>query len=108
MPSIALLTSHFEGAPSSPTGRCCPAPFADCAHALEWAFRESNMTQDWAAIASDLERLLKLRSIVFAMKLFERREEMEAIERILRPKAVHTRDQIDGQPAPLGWTVAIT
>jgi uncharacterized protein (DUF169 family) len=66
------------------------------------------MTQDWAAIVSDLERLLKLRSIVFAMKLFERREEMEAIDRIRRPKAVHTLDQIVGQASRLGWTVGIT
>jgi uncharacterized protein (DUF169 family) len=66
------------------------------------------MTQDWAAIVSDLERLLKLRSIVFAMKLFERREEMEAIERIRRPKAVHTLDQVVGQASRLGWTVGIT
>ena len=66
------------------------------------------MTQDWAAIVSDLERLLKLRSIVFAMKLYERREEMEAIERIRRPKAVHTLDQVVGQASRLGWTVGIT
>src|SRR5262249_24756452 len=64
--------------------------------------------QDWAAIVSDLERLLKLRSIVFAMKLFERREEMEAIEKIPRPKAVHTLDQVVGQASRLGWTVGIT
>jgi uncharacterized protein (DUF169 family) len=66
------------------------------------------MTQDWATIVSDLERLLKLRNIVFAMKLFERREEMEAIDRIRRPKAVHTLDQIVGQASRLGWTVGIT
>ena len=30
------------------------------------------MTQDWTKISGDLERLLKLRSFVFAMKLFER------------------------------------
>src|SRR5215469_12521522 len=66
------------------------------------------MTQDWAAIVSELERLLKLRSVVFAMKLFERREEMEAIDRIRRPKAVHTLDQIVGQASRLGWTVGIT
>jgi len=66
------------------------------------------MTQDWAAIVADLDRLLKLRSIVFAMKLFERREEMEAIDRIRRPKAVHTLDQVVGQASRLGWTVGIT
>src|SRR5215813_572402 len=66
------------------------------------------MTQDRAKVAADLERLLKLRTIPFGMKLFERREEMEAIPRIRRPKAVHTLDQVVAQAARLGWTVGIT
>ncbi|MBV9332135.1 MAG: DUF169 domain-containing protein [Alphaproteobacteria bacterium] len=66
------------------------------------------MTEDWPGLVAELERLLKLRSIVFAMKLFERREDMEAIERIRRPKAVHTLDQVVGQASRLGWTVGIT
>jgi uncharacterized protein (DUF169 family) len=66
------------------------------------------MTQDWPAIVGDLERLLKLRSIAFGMKLFEHREDMEAIDRIRRPKAVHTLDQVVGQASRLGWTVGIT
>ena len=37
------------------------------------------MTTDWTKLVADLERLLKLRSIPFGMKLFERSEEMEAI-----------------------------
>jgi hypothetical protein len=37
------------------------------------------MTNDWTKLVADLERLLKLRSIPFGMKLFEHREEMEAI-----------------------------
>ena len=66
------------------------------------------MQNDWSKLAADLERLLRLRSIPFGMKLFERREEMEAIPKIRRPKAVHTLDQIVGQAARLGWTVGIT
>ncbi|MBV8337487.1 MAG: DUF169 domain-containing protein, partial [Alphaproteobacteria bacterium] len=66
------------------------------------------MTQDWTKLVADLERLLKLRAIPFGMKLFERREEMEAIRRIRRPKAVHTLDQIIAQAARLGWTIGIT
>ena len=66
------------------------------------------MNQDWTKLVADLERLLKLRSIPFGMKLFERREEMEAIPRIRRPKAVHTLDQVVAQAARLGWTVGIT
>ena len=66
------------------------------------------MTEDWAKISADLERLLKLRSFVFGMKLFEKREEMEAIPRIRRPQNVHTLDQIVGQASRLGWTIGIT
>jgi uncharacterized protein (DUF169 family) len=66
------------------------------------------MNTDWSKLVADLERLLKLRSIPFGMKLFERREEMEAIPRIRRPKAVHTLDQIVAQAARLGWTVGLT
>jgi uncharacterized protein (DUF169 family) len=66
------------------------------------------MKEDWAAVVTELEKLLKLRTIVFSMKLFERREDMEAIERIRRPKSVHTLDQIVGQASRLGWTVGIT
>jgi len=66
------------------------------------------MTHDWPQIVSDLEQLLKLRSIPFGMKLFERREEMEAIPRIRRPQSVHTLDQVVGQASRLGWTVGIT
>ncbi|MGH7031185.1 MAG: DUF169 domain-containing protein, partial [Stellaceae bacterium] len=66
------------------------------------------MTEDWTKLAADLEHLLRLRSIPFGMKLFERREEMESISRIRRPKAVHTLDQIVAQAARLGWTVGLT
>ena len=63
---------------------------------------------DYAGIVNDLQSLLKLRSIPFAMKLFERREDMEAIDRIRRPQNVHTLDQVVGQASRLGWTVGIT
>src|SRR5215467_7136514 len=59
-------------------------------------WRDTAMIHDWMKLAADLERLLKLRSIPFGMKLFERREEMEAIPRIRRPKVVHTLDQVVG------------
>src|SRR5438552_18135115 len=63
---------------------------------------------DWTKLSGDLERLLKLRSFVFGMKLYERAEEMEAIPRIRRPQSIHTLDQIVGQASRLGWTVGIT
>ena len=66
------------------------------------------MVDDWPNLVGELERLLKLRSIAFGMKLFERREDMEAIPKIRRPQSIHTLDQIVGQAARLGWTVGIT
>src|ERR1700736_2284175 len=66
------------------------------------------MTEDWAKISAALERLLKLRSFVFGMKLYEDRAEMEAIPRIRRPKSVHTLDEVVGQASRHGWTVGIT
>jgi uncharacterized protein (DUF169 family) len=66
------------------------------------------MVEDLPAVIAELAQLLKLRSIPFGMKLYERREEMEAIPRIRRPKSVHTLDQVVGQASRLGWTVGIT
>lgn len=63
---------------------------------------------DGAALSSELERVLKLRNPPFAMRLYERREAMEAIPKIRRPKTVHTLDQIVAQAARLGWTVGVT
>ena len=66
------------------------------------------MPTDLIKQAADLERLLKLRNAPFGMKLFERAEEMEAIPRIRRPKAIHAFDQVVAQAARLGWTVGAT
>lgn len=63
---------------------------------------------DWQKISGELERLLRLRSLVFGMKLFERKEDMEAIPKIRRPKAIHNLDQVVAQTARLGWTMGIT
>ncbi len=59
-------------------------------------------------IVAYLNRLLRLRTTPIGMKLFESIDEMTAIERIRRPKDVHTTDQIVGQAARNGWTVGIT
>ena len=42
------------------------------------------------------------------MKMFKTQEEMERVERIRRPKDIHTTDQIVGQAARNGWTVGVT
>jgi uncharacterized protein (DUF169 family) len=61
-----------------------------------------------AAQVAQLEQILKLRSIPFAMKLFERAEDLQGIRGLRRPGKVHTTDQIVAQAARLGWTVGIT
>ncbi len=66
------------------------------------------MSTPHAAVVAELERLLRLRSHVFGMKLFESRADMEAIAKIRRPQAVHTLDQLVGQCARLGWTLGVT
>lgn len=64
---------------------------------------------DLPAIAATLERLLRLRSIPFGMKLFDSVEAMASVPKIRRPKnSVHTMDQIVAQAARLGWTVGVT
>jgi uncharacterized protein (DUF169 family) len=66
------------------------------------------ITHDLPALAAKLEQTLKLRAPPFGMKMFEKRADMETIDRIRRPKSVHTLDQVVGQAARLGWTVGIT
>jgi uncharacterized protein (DUF169 family) len=63
---------------------------------------------DLTALSAKLEHWLKLRSIPIGMKLFESVEAMASIQKIRRPKAVHTADQIVGQASRLGWTVGVT
>ena len=63
---------------------------------------------DGRQIAADLIALLRLKTTVIGMKLFETEEEMAAIPRIRRPKSVHTTDQIVSMASRLGWTVGIT
>jgi len=68
----------------------------------------SDKQNPYASLVSELDHLLKLRSICVAMQLFRDVREMEAIPRLRRPKSVHTTDQIVAQAARLGWTVGIT
>ena len=63
---------------------------------------------DWDTIVNDLNALLRLRCTPIGMKMFASKEEMEAVPRIRRPKAIHTLDQVVGQAARLGWTVGVT
>ena len=59
---------------------------------------------DLPKLGAELERVLRLRSHPFGMKLFENESDMAAIPKIRRPKNIHTTDQIVGQAARLGWT----
>ena len=68
----------------------------------------TDSTYDGPQIVEDLNRLLRLRTTPIGMKLFETVSEMESIERIRRPKDIHTTDQTVGQALRNGWTVGIT
>ena len=63
---------------------------------------------DGPEIVKDLNKFLRLRTTPIGMKLFKTVSEMESIERVRRPKDVHTTDQIVGQAARNGWTVGVT
>jgi len=63
---------------------------------------------DWSGLVAELNALLRLKTTIIGMKLFERTEDMEAIPRIRRPQAVHTADQVVSMASRLGWTVGIT
>jgi len=63
---------------------------------------------DLAGMVTDLNNLLRLKTTVIGMKMFARAEDMTAIEKIRRPSAVHTTDQIVSMASRLGWTVGIT
>jgi len=63
---------------------------------------------DWRDLVAELNALLRLKTTVIGMKLFERVEDMEAVPRIRRPQAIHTTDQIVSMASRLGWTVGIT
>ncbi len=63
---------------------------------------------DFKEIVNSLNELLRIRTTPIGMKLFDRKEDMECIDRIRRPDAIHTTDQIVGMAARNGWTVGIT
>src|SRR3982074_845267 len=63
---------------------------------------------DLAGMTADLNSLLRLKTTVIGIKMFARKEDMEAIPKIRRPTAVHTTDQIVSMGSRLGWTVGIT
>jgi len=65
-------------------------------------------TNDTTSLLAELNALLRLKTTVIGMKLFETVAEMAAIPRIRRPKARHTTDQIVSMASRLGWTVGIT
>ena len=63
---------------------------------------------DLAALVTDLNTLLRLKTTVVGIKMFASVEEMAAVPKIRRPTAVHTTDQIVSMASRIGWTVGIT
>ncbi len=72
------------------------------------AMQQQTPQFDPAGMAADLNTLLRLKTTVIGIKMFARIEDMEAIDKIRRPNAVHTTDQIVSMASRLGWTVGIT
>ncbi|MDZ4739163.1 MAG: DUF169 domain-containing protein [Alphaproteobacteria bacterium] len=68
----------------------------------------SDAPTNYQTLVDDLNALLRLKTTVIGMKMFESIQGMEAIPRIRRPKAVHTTDQIVSMASRLNWTVGIT
>lgn len=62
----------------------------------------------YQSLVDDLNALLRLKTTVIGMKLFERVEDIAAVPKIRRPKAIHTTDQIVSMASRLGWTVGVT
>ncbi len=62
----------------------------------------------WPELVGDLNSLLRIRTTPIGMSMFTTVEEMEAIPRIRRPKAIHTADQIVAMASRLNFTVGIT
>jgi len=63
---------------------------------------------NWPQLVDDLNKLLRLKTTVIGMKLFEDEADMANVKGLRRPQATHTTDQIVGMAARLGWTVGIT
>ena len=72
------------------------------------SIRPADGSIDWSAALARLDRLLRVRTTPIGMKMFETVEEMEAVEKIRRPKDIHTADQIVSMASRLNWTVGIT
>lgn len=69
---------------------------------------EQTERYDWAALVADLNALLRLKTTIVGMKLFEDAGALDTIPKLRRPTAIHTTDQIVGMAARLGFTVGIT
>jgi uncharacterized protein (DUF169 family) len=68
----------------------------------------SETPSDWKRLTEDLNQLLRLKTTVTGIKMFEDVAQMEKVPGIRRPKSVHTTDQIVSMASRLGWTVGIT
>ena len=68
----------------------------------------NQQTFDGNEIVTALNKFLRLGMTPTGMKPFRSVEEMVSIERIRRPKDLHTIGQIVGQASRNGWTVGLT
>ena len=68
----------------------------------------SSDDSNWSEIVAGLNQYLRLKATPIGMKMLEKESDLDDIERVRRPKNVHTTDQIVGQACRNGWTVGIT
>ncbi len=63
---------------------------------------------NWDELLGRLQAVLRIRTTPIGMKLFESKEDMEAVPRLRRPTEIHTTDQIVAMACRLNWTVGVT
>src|SRR5580692_5211154 len=90
------------------SGLCAPGELVNQRNFGGIRMQQQTPQFDPAGMVADLNTLLRLKTTVIGIKMFARIEDMEAIDKIRRPNAVHTTDQIVSMGSRLGWTVGIT
>ena len=63
---------------------------------------------NWKEILSDLDALVKIKYPPIGIKLLEKKEDLDKIEKLRRPKHVHSPCQIMGQAIQNGFTMGYT
>lgn len=74
----------------------------------EHGMNPSSTSVDYRGVVDELNSLLRLKTTIIGMKLYEKLEELDSIPKLRRPRQIHTADQVVGMAARLNWTVGVT